>query len=141
MSTVSKDDLVASITTGKIEPNSEELEDFKNIVSEWFKYDDQIRKLTIAIKERKNHQKFLNSKIQDFMFKYEYNDLNTQHGRIKSKSREVKVPIKITDIKDKIIQFKDLSGEELLNQIFNDERPKIVKQSISRIIPKVSLTL
>lgn len=141
MSTVSKDDLVASITTRKIEPNSEELEDFKNIVSEWFKYDDQIRKLVIAIKERKNHQKFLNTKIQEFMFKYEYNDLNTQHGRIKSKSREVKVPIKITDIKDKIIQYKDLSGEELLNQIFNDERPKVMKQSLSRIIPKVSLTL
>lgn len=141
MSTVSKDDLVASITTGKIEPDSEELDNFKNIVSEWFKYDDQIRKLVIAIKERKNHQKFLNSKIQEFMFKYEYNDLNTQHGRIKSKSREVKVPIKITDIKDKIIQYKDLSGEELLNQIFNDERPKVVKQSISRVIPKVSLTL
>lgn len=141
MSTVSKDDLVASITTGKNEPNSEELENFKNIVSEWFKYDDQIRKLVIAIKERKNHQKFLNTKIQEFMFEYKYNDLNTQHGRIKSKSREVKVPIKITDIKDKIIQYKDLSGEELLNQIFNDERPKVVKQSISRIIPKVSLTL
>jgi hypothetical protein len=141
MSTVSKDDLVASITTKKIEPNSEELDDFKNIVSEWFKYDDQIRKLVIAIKERKNHQKFLNTKIQEFMFKYEYNDLNTQHGRIKSKSREVKVPIKITDIKDKIIQYKDLSGEELLNQIFNDERPKVMKQSLSRIIPKVSLTL
>ena len=141
MSTVSKDDLVASITTRKIEPNSEELEDFKNIVSEWFKYDDQIRKLVIAIKERKNHQKFLNTKIQEFMFKYEYNDLNTQHGRIKSKSREVKVPIKITDIKDKIIQYKDLSGEELLNQIFNDERPKVMKQSLSRIIPKVSITL
>lgn len=141
MSTVSKDDLVASITTKKIEPNSEELDDFKNIVSEWFKYDDQIRKLVIAIKERKNHQKFLNTKIQEFMFKYEYNDLNTQHGRIKSKSREVKVPIKITDIKDKIIQHKDLSGEELLNLIFNDERPKVMKQSLSRIIPKVSLTL
>jgi hypothetical protein len=142
MSTVSKDDLVASITADKIEPSSEELEDFRNIVSEWFKYDDQIRKLTIAIKERKNHQNFLNKKIQDFMCTYKYNDLNTQHGRIKSKSREVKVPIKITDIKDKIIQYKDLSGEELLNQIFNDnERPKVLKQSISRIIPKVSLTL
>ena len=141
MSSVSKDDLVASITTGKIEPNSEELDDFKNIVSEWFKYDDQIRKLVIAIKERKNHQKFLNTKIQEFMFKYEYNDLNTQHGRIKSKTREVKVPIKITDIKDKIIEYKDLSGEELLNQIFNDERPKVVKKSISRVIPKVTLEL
>ena len=129
------------INEERVEPSTEELESFKNLVNDWFKYDDQIRKLQTAIKERKNYQRVLNGKIEKFMFDYKYNDLNTQHGRIKSKSREVKVPIKITDIKDKIIQYKDLSGEELLNQIFNDERPKVMKQSLSRIIPKVSLTL
>lgn len=137
----SKEDLIALIEKGKPEPNSEELEAFKNLVNDWFKYDDQIRKLDIAIKERKNYQKALNSKIQDFMFLYQYNDLNTQHGRIKSNVREVKAPIKMSDIKDKILKYKDLSGSELLNQIFNEERQIVVKKNIRRIIPKVSLTL
>ena len=140
-STVSKEDLIKSITTGKPEPNSEELDSFKNLVNDWFKYDDQIRKLETAIKERKNYKKALNTKIQEFMMTYQYNDLNTQHGRIKSNVREVKVPIKITDIKDRIIKYKDMSGEELLNQIFNEERGTVVKKDIRRIIPKVSLTL
>jgi hypothetical protein len=140
-STVSKEDLIKSITTGKPEPNSEELESFKNLVNDWFKYDDQIRKLDAAIKERKNYQKVLNKKIQDFMMTYQYNDLNTQHGRIKSYVRESKVPIKITDIKDRILKHKDMSGEELLNQIFNEERNTVVKKNIRRVIPTVSLSL
>ena len=140
-STVSKDDLITSIATGKPEPNSEELDSFKNLVSEWFKYDDQIRKLNIAIKERKKYQKALNTQIQEFMFEYQYNDLNTQYGRIKSNVREVKVPIKITDVKDKIMKYKDMSGEELLNQIFNEERNTVVQKNLRRIIPKVSMTV
>lgn len=142
MSTIATDDLITSIVSNKPEPTDEELESFKNLVNDWFKYDDQIRKLIIAIKERKNYQKALNTKIQEFMFKYQYNDLNTQHGRIKSNIKEVKVPIKMSEIKDKILKFNNLSGEELLKQIFSEEdRPVVVKKGIRRIIPKVSLTI
>lgn len=141
MSAIDTDELITNIVSDKKEPTEEELESFKNFVKDWFKFDDQIRKLEIAIKERKNYKKALNAKIQEFMFEFNYNDLNTQHGRIKTNSREVKVPIKITDIKDKILKYKDLSGEELLNQIFNEEREVVVKQNIRRIIPKVSLTI
>jgi len=129
------------INNRRIEPTQEELDNFKNLVNDWFRYDDQIRKLIIAMKERKNYQRVLNSKIQDFMLKYQYNDLNTQHGCIKSNVREVKAPLKINDIKDKIIKFKDLSGEELLKQIFDEDRQTIVKKNLKRVIPKVSLTL
>jgi len=142
MSTIAADDLITSIVSNKPEPTEEELDSFKNLVNDWFKYDDQIRKLIIAIKERKNYQKALNTKIQEFMFKYQYNDLNTQHGRIKSNVKEVKVPIKMSEIKDKILKFNNLSGEELLKQIFSEEnRPVVVKKNIRRIIPKVSLTI
>jgi hypothetical protein len=129
------------INNRRLEPSDEELENFKNLVNDWFKYDDQIRKLVIAIKERKNYQRVLNSKIQDFMFKYQYNDLNTQHGCIKSNVKEVKAPIKITEIKDKILKYKELCGEDLLKQIFEEERPMLVKKALKRVIPKVSLTL
>lgn len=129
------------INTERVEPSEDELESFKNLVNDWFKYDDQIRKLLIAIKERKNYQRVLNSKIQDFMFTFKYNDLNTQHGRIKTNVKEMKAPIKINEIKNKIIQYKDLSGEDLLKRIFEEDRETIVKKNIRRVIPKVSLTL
>lgn len=141
MSTTTCSDIITSITTKKEEPTEEELESFKNLVSDWFKFDDQIRKLEVALKERKNYQRALNNKIQDFMIKYEYSDLNTQQGRIKSNVREVKQPITIKDIKTQIINNKNLSGEELIDLIFNGEREKIIKKNIKRIIPKVSLNL
>ena len=141
MTSLTTDDLITNIVNNKPEPTNEELESFKNLVHDWFKYDDQIRKLDIAIKERRNYQKALNTKIQEFMFTYQYNDLNTQHGRIKSNVKEVKLPIKINEIKDKILKYKELSGEELLKQIFEEERQTVVKKNIRRIIPKVSLTL
>ncbi len=129
------------INPEKIEPTEEELETFKNLVKDWFKYDDQIRKLMIATKERKNYQRVLNNKIEEFMFNYKYNDLNTQDGRIKTNVKECIVPIKMNDIKTKIIQFKELSGEDLLKRIFDEDRQTIVKKNIKRIIPKVSLTI
>jgi len=126
----------------KTEPTKEELETFKNLVSEWFKYDDIIRKLIIALKERKNHQRALNNKIEDFMFKYNYNDLNTQNGRLKAVERKTHKPINIREIKEILEQNKDLKGEELLSKIFNkDDRPITTKKMIKRIIPKVSLSL
>ena len=129
------------INEERTEPSAEELETFKNLVNDWFKYDDQIRKLKIAMKERKNYQRVLNNKIEEFMFNYKYNDLNTQHGRIKTNIKECKVPIKMNDIKTKIIQYNNLSGEELLKRIFEEDRETVVKKNIKRIIPKVSLTL
>ena len=139
---MSTDNIVDDIINqGKVEPTEEELETFKNLVNDWFKYDDQIRKLKIAIKERKNYQRVFNNKIEEFMFNFKYNDLNTQHGRIKTNVKECIVPIKMNDIKTKIIKYKELSGEELLKRIFEEDRQTVVKKNIKRIIPKVSLTI
>jgi hypothetical protein len=136
----STSEFVNNILDNNPEPSSDELDTLKTLVSEWFKFDDQIRKLQIAIKERKVHQKALNNKIEKFMFDYKYKDLNTQHGRIKANERKVKVPVKMSEIKQKILEYKDLSGEELLKEIFSD-RPTVVKKNIRRVIPQVNLQI
>jgi hypothetical protein len=133
-------EFVNNILDNNPEPSSEELDTLKTLVGEWFKFDDQIRKLQIAIKERKVHQKALNNKIEKFMFDYKYKDLNTQHGRIKANERKVKIPVKMSEIKQKILEFKDLSGEDLLNEIFSD-RPTVIKKNIKRVIPQVNLQI
>ena len=124
-----------------LEPTEEELDTLKTMVNDWFKYDDQIRKLQIAIKERKVYQKALNTKIEHFMFNYKYKDLNTQHGKIKANERKVKVPVKMSEIKEKILKLNHLSGEELLNEIFNTDRPTVIKKNIKRVIPTVNLQI
>lgn len=134
------DNIIDNILDNNLEPSEEELDMLKGLVSEWFKLDDQIRKLQIAIKERKVHLKAINSKIEKFMFDYKFKDLNTQHGRIKANERKIKVPVKLSEIKTKILELKDLSGEELLNEIFND-RPTVIKKNIRRVIPTVNLQI
>ncbi len=60
---------------------------------------------------------------------------------LRSILKNVKVPIKMTDIKAKIMQYDDSFGVELYKQIFEEDKETVVKQNIKRIIPKVSLTL
>ena len=135
-------DLIDDIIMNKKEPTADEMDTFKNLVADWFKYDDAIRKLKIAIRERKTLQQVLNNKIEDFMFKYDYNDLNTQNGRLKTNVKNVYKPINIKEVREIINNNKHLTGEELLAKIFNkDEREMIVKKTIRRIIPKVSMSL
>ena len=135
-------DLIEDIIKTSSEPTTEEMDTFKNLVADWFKYDDAIRKLKIAIRERKTLQQPLNNKIEEFMFKYNYNDLNTQNGRLKTNVKNVYKPINIKEVRDIINNNKHLTGEELLAKIFNkEEREMIVKKSIKRIIPKVSMSL
>jgi hypothetical protein len=122
-------------------PTDEELFDFKNMVAEWTKMDDQIRKLNIAVRERRVLQKSLAEKIQSFMKTYSYDTLNTKQGKIHHSVRKTKQPIKINDIKEVLKENSHLTGEELLKEIFEKERPIIEKTSIRRVIPKVSMNL
>lgn len=124
-----------------IQPSDEELVEFKNRVSEWTKLDDQVRKLIIAVKERRTHQKALSDGIQQFMTKYGYDNLNTNYGRIVHSVRKVKQPIKLSEIRELIIRENALKGDELVKLIFDSERPVVQKQMIRRLIPKVSMSL
>lgn len=119
-------------------PSDEDMEMFKQQVSEWVKLDEQIKKLHVALRERKVHQRALGQKVQEFMIRYGYDNLNTQQGRIRSRVREVAQPVKVGEVKNKL---KELGHDDLIEKLFNSERPKVQKQSLSRIVPKVSLHL
>lgn len=120
-------------------PSDEDLDMFKQQVAEWIKLDDQIRKLNIAVRERKVHQRALGSKIQDFMIRNNYDNLNTGQGRIRSKVRTVQQPLRITEVKKRL---EELGHIELVEKVFStSDRATVTKQSLTRVIPKVSLSL
>lgn len=125
---------------GQAQPNAEELDEFREVVASWIHLDEQVKKLQVAIRERKMAMNVLTPKIQNFMMKYKYDDLQTQAGKIRSSVREVSVPIKIKDVKEKLIAAGD-KGEELVKTIFDAERPKVERRALRRIEPKVSLNL
>lgn len=124
-------------------PTEEELNDFKLKVSEWLKLDDQIRKLNIAIKERKTHQKAIEKNISTFMMKYKYDNLNTQQGQIKCNIRMVNLPIKLSTIKTNVLNTNMDPNEIIsgLRTLFIGDRPKVQKQVLKRIMPKISMSL
>lgn len=137
-----KDENLIEDIINKNEPTEDELNEFKSNVVEWFNIDNTIRKLNTALKERKVYQKKLNNTIQEFMFNYKYNDINTQNGKLKANIKSVPKPINIKEIKTKIVEYDNLSGRELIEKIFNiEERPLIEKKIIKRIIPKVSMSI
>jgi len=122
-------------------PTEDELRDFRGLVNEWIKMEDQIRKLSIAVRERKVHLKALSDNIQKFMSRYGYDNLNTNQGRILHSIRKTKEPIKLTEIKEALLEKGHLTGEQIFKELFESERPVKETTSIRRVVPKISMNL
>jgi hypothetical protein len=126
------------------EPSEEEIAQFKQQISEWIKIDEQIRKLAIALRERKTHQRALGKKVQEFMIQHKYTNIDTKLGIIKSNVADVPVPVKLVDVRTKVDALDDnvkLTKKEIIEKFFKGERPTVKKQSLSRKVPKVSMHL
>lgn len=124
-------------------PSPEELQEFRERVAEWSKLDDQIRKLSVALRERRVHQKAIGVHIQDFMMRHRYDDLNTRLGRIRHTVKVVPVALKKADIQKRILDIAgEEAGAELVAKVFDvSDLPRVQKTSLRRIVPKVSLDL
>ncbi len=132
---MSESEIVEDTLTDK-QPTEDELQDFKNKMAEWLKMDEQINKLSIAIRERRRLQNALSGYIKEFMFKFNYNDVSINNAKVKARQRETLVPLRVNDIKAKLLEYKDLKGEELVNKIF-DNREKKVVNTVKRVVPKI----
>lgn len=121
-------------------PSEVELEDFKYQVSEWLKLDDKIRLLKDAIKERRTIQGAYAKSVQEFMRKYGYDNLNTQHGIIKASTKQRKIPVKLSDVKAQLFSLEDevMPIRDVISRIFESERPVKTCTSLRRVVPKVS---
>lgn len=137
-----ENDVIQDVLDNDIQPSQEEIDDFRNKITEYLKLDEQICKLRIAIRERKTLQNVLNSYIKDFMFKFNYNDVVINDTKFKARQKEVLVPLKMSDIKTKMNDNKDITVEEFLEKYFNN-REKITKntlrKSTQRAMPNLSL--
>ena len=123
-------------------PTVDEMDDLRAQMAQWVHLDDQMRKLSVAMRERRTQQRALGAAIQTFMLKFKYDVLNTAAGpQIKTTTRKVKAPVKLADVRQKLVDLKgEGEGGELVKKIF-DERPVFEKTSIRRIIPKVNMHL
>jgi hypothetical protein len=106
--------------------SADELRIFKEKVKNWIELDMVIKRLQMAIKERKKLKDSLNSDILRFMIKYSIEDLNTKTGTIKYKKTKTKVPLSQKKIKDKLFEVFQ-NNEKIIkkiDEIFNDREIK-----------------
>ena len=110
------------------------LDEFKKDVQDWMSLDNQMKRLEVAVKERRKKKKDLNLKILDFMDRFNIEDLNTKEGVIRYKKSFVKEPLSQKKIKDKLMDmFKDDNAiSEKVEKIFTD-RGKVEKTTLRRI--------
>ena len=110
------------------------LDEFKQNVQDWMNIDNQMKRLEVALKERRKKKKDLNLKILEFMSKFNIEDLNTKEGIIRYKKTYVKEPLSQKIIKEKLLDiFKnDKENTERVENIFTN-REKIEKTSLRRI--------
>lgn len=116
------------------------LEEFKNQVKVWWELDTAIKRLQIAVRERKKAQSVMNAKILDFMKKYSVEDLNTKDGVLRYKTAYVKAPLSQKSIKDKLTEYfnRDPAALTILKKVF-DEREKVEKVSLRRVTNGLAL--
>ena len=138
--TESGDAAAGSIPSTGMDP--EELTDVKNVVEQWNRLDAQIRKLRVALRERCVHQKKMGERILNFIQTHKLDGLNTSQGVIKTAVRRVKAPLKIQDVRAQVLALStELTGEALVQRIFDGERPSVEKVSLRKVVPKVHMSL
>jgi hypothetical protein len=116
------------------------LEEFKNQVKIWWELDTAIKRLQIAVRERKKAQAVMNAKILDFMKRHSVEDLNTKDGVLRYKTSYVKAPLSQKSIREKLSEYfnRDPNALNIVKKVF-DEREQVQRESLRRIAKGVSL--
>lgn len=118
-------------------PDNNALEEFKHQVKMWMEMDNQLKKLSQVLKEKRNVQKLLTEKILAFMQRYNIEDLNTHDGKLRYKVSYSKPVVKKVDIKQKLINYfehdKD-TAQKIVQAVFEDNtQNKVEKVSLRRL--------
>jgi hypothetical protein len=110
------------------------LEEFKNQVKAWCEIDTSIKRLQIAVRERKRAQEVLTNTILQFMQDNNIEDLNTKEGILRCKASYVKAPLSQKTIKTRLIEQlgSDAKALDTINKVFED-REKVEKVSLRRL--------
>ena len=111
-----------------IELNEIEFNQFKSLVKTWLSYDDEIRILQNALKDRRAKKNELTPKVMDFMKNHDIEDLNTKDGKLRCYTSNRKKALTQKDIKHKLLGYfkNENKGEKCVEYIFGDREIKEV---------------
>lgn len=130
-------DIVTQVLSSEINVNSVDevvIKQFREDVQKWIDMDNDLKRLQIAIKLRKQKHDELTQKIQLFMEKNNLEDLETKDGVIRYKKTVVQSPLSQKTIKIKLNELL-VNNTELLNTVNNIflDKTKVEKCKLKRI--------
>ena len=117
-----------NIDDNQIMLNEVELNQFKGMVKQWLAYDDEIKVLQNALKDRRAKKNELTPVVMDFMKNHEIEDLNTKDGKLKCYTSNRKKALTQKDIKHKLLGYfkNENKGEKCVEYVFGDREIKEV---------------
>jgi hypothetical protein len=109
-------------------------EEFKSQVHMWMELDTVIKRLQMAIKDKKKAQGKLTESIIEFMKQNNIEDINTKAGVVRYKKSVVKAGISQKDIKQRLSEYfaNDNKALDAVNRVFED-RAKVEKVTLKRL--------
>jgi hypothetical protein len=110
-------------------------------IKEWIKIDNEISKLNLEIKQRKNRKKELTVSLVDTMKKNTIDCFAISGGSLIYKKNKVKKPINAKSLMEALNNYyKDTPqvADDLTKHILNS-RTEVIKETIHRKIDKIKL--
>lgn len=108
-------------------------EEFKEMVVNWVKIDDQIRDLKASVKELTDEKKQYEEFIIEYMSNAQENIINISDGKLRLNKSTTKAPLKEENITESLIKYTNdkLKAEQLTKFIY-ENRPTSSRVNIKR---------
>ena len=113
--------------------NDNEIEQFKELVVEWVKLDDNIRQKNSELKDIKNDKKQLEEYIIECMDKLDEGVIDISDGKIRVNKTKSKAGLKESYLKESLKELtKDITQAELMTKHILENRPTTERVNLKR---------
>jgi hypothetical protein len=111
------------------------LDAFKADVRTWIEVDTSIRKLSEALRERREAKRALTRRVLAFMAEHNIEDLTTRSGRLRAQVTYVRTPISQQVIRSRIdhLYSSDADAASHLTQLLLGNRERLERTSLKRV--------
>lgn len=115
------------------DPMKKITEEFVEVVKNWVKIDDEIRKRNVEIKDLKNEKKEFEGFILEYMGQINENVINISDGKLRLNKSKTKGPLKQDSIQKALFDItKDSNKAVQMTKYILDSRPVTERVNLKR---------
>lgn len=114
-------------------PDTSQMDEFTASVAMWLKLDSEIKRLLIALRERRCLKRHLTERIVAFMRGYGIDDLDTLECRLSCRARQVRTPLPHSLIHERLSSM--YAGDPVAARLVTDvvfNRGRVERVSLRR---------